>query len=71
MAGVSQAARLAGSYDLSVVVVGVVLIVVAVVLVLMDWDGLSKRMPTQVPPRGLAIVPLLLGIALVAVGLTL
>jgi uncharacterized membrane protein HdeD (DUF308 family) len=59
------------SYDWIVVVLGLAFVAAALVLVLMDWDGLSKRMPTQVPPRGLAIVPLLLGIALVAVGLTL
>jgi hypothetical protein len=52
----------------SVIVLGVVFIGVAVVLVLMDWNGLSTRMPTQVPPRGLAAVPLVVGVALVAAG---
>ena len=50
------------------IVLGVVFIGVAVVLVLMDWNGLSTRMPTQVPPRGLAAVPLVLGVTLVAAG---
>lgn len=51
------------------IVLGVVFIGVGIVLILMDWDGLSTRMPTQVPPRGLAAVPLVLGVALVATGL--
>jgi hypothetical protein len=51
------------------IVLGVIFLGLALVLVLMDWDGLSKRMPTQVPPRALASVPLVLGLALVAAGL--
>ncbi len=51
------------------IVLGVVFIGVGIVLILMDWDGLSTRMPTQVPRRGLAAVPLVLGVALVATGL--
>lgn len=51
------------------IVLGLLLVGLAVVLVLLDWDGLSKRMPTQVPPRALAPLPFVLGVALVATGL--
>jgi hypothetical protein len=39
---------------------------VAGVLLLADWGGLSGRLPTQVPPRRFALVPLVAGLLLVA-----
>ena len=48
---------------------GIALIAVAAVLLLLDAGRLSQRMPTQVPPRGLALVPLGLGILFLLVGL--
>jgi hypothetical protein len=48
---------------------GVVLIVAAVVLLLADWGRLSDRMPTQVPPRAFALLPLCSGVVLLVVGL--
>jgi len=50
-------------------VLGLMLICVGVILVLADSGGLSRRMPTQVPPRAMAAVPLLLGVALVVADL--
>ena len=51
------------------IVVGLILIGLAAVMALADSGQLSRRMPTQVPPRALAAVPLLVGVALVAAGL--
>jgi hypothetical protein len=48
---------------------GLVGIGLALILMFMDWDGLSKRMPTQVPPRTLASVPLALGVILELAGI--
>ena len=45
---------------------GLVLIAVAGVLLLADSGGLSRRMPTQVPPRRFALVPLVGGLLLLA-----
>jgi hypothetical protein len=52
-----------------VFVLGWLLVVVAVVIYVGDGDGLSRRMPTQVPPRALAPVPLLMGCLLIAASL--
>ena len=49
--------------------VGLILIGLAVVMALADSDQLSRRMPMQVPPRAYALVPLLVGVALVAADL--
>ncbi len=51
------------------IVVGLILIGVAAVMAMADSGQLSRRMPTQVPPRALASVPLVVGVALVAAGL--
>ena len=51
------------------IVVGLILIGVAAVMVMADSGQLSRRTPTQVPPRALASVPLVVGVALVAAGL--
>ena len=51
------------------IVVGLILIGVAAVMAIADSGQLSQRMPTQVPPRALASVPLVVGVALVAAGL--
>jgi hypothetical protein len=48
---------------------GLLLIAAAVVLLLADWGGLSRRMPTQVPPSRFALVPLVGGVLLVAFAL--
>ena len=49
--------------------VGLLFIGLAVIMALADSDQLSGRMPTQVPPRAYAFVPLLVGVALVAADL--
>ena len=51
------------------IVVGLILVGLGVATVLADSGQLSRRMPTQVPPRALASVPLVVGVALVAAGL--
>jgi hypothetical protein len=51
------------------IVLGLMLMGVGVIMVLAASGGLSKRMPTQVPPRAMAAVPLLLGVALVVADL--
>ena len=51
------------------IVVGLILIGVAAVMAIADSGQLSRRMPTQVPPRVFACVPLVVGVALVAAGL--
>jgi hypothetical protein len=51
------------------IVVGLILIGLAAVMAPADSGELSRRMPTQVPPRALASVPLVIGVALVAAGL--
>ena len=50
------------------IVVGLILIGLAGVMAMADSGQLSGRMPTQVPPRALASVPLAVGVALVAAG---
>lgn len=50
------------------ITLGLMFMGVALVFILMDWGGLSKRMPTQVPSRTLASVPLALGMVLVVAG---
>ena len=51
------------------IVVGLIFIAAAAVIAMADSGQLSRRMPTQVPPRALACVPLVVGAALVAAGL--
>ena len=51
------------------IVVGLILIGLAAAMTLADSGQLSRRMPTQVPPRALAAVPLLVGVVLVTAGL--
>lgn len=46
---------------------GVILLVVAAVIAVADSGGLSSRMPTQVPRRRVAVVPLVVGVALLVV----
>jgi hypothetical protein len=50
-------------------VVGFLLVGLGAILVLADSGQLSRRMPTQLPPRALAPVALLLGVALIAADL--
>jgi hypothetical protein len=54
-----------GAYAPGVLPVGFLLIAAAVVLLLADWGGLSRGMPTQVPPSRFALVPLVGGVLLV------
>lgn len=46
-----------------------VLIAAAALLLLADSGRLSSRMPTQVPPRAFALLPLAVGVLLLLVGL--
>ena len=48
---------------------GVVFIAAAALLLLADTGRLSARMPTQVPPRAFALLPLALGVVLLLLGL--
>lgn len=50
-------------------VLGLILLGVGVIMVVAASGGLSNRMPTQVPPRAVAAVPLLLGVALIVADL--
>lgn len=50
-------------------VLGLLLLGVGVIMVVAASGGLSNRMPTQVPPRAVAAVPLLLGVALIVADL--
>jgi len=57
----------------AVAVVGGVLVAAGVLMVLMAWDGMDERMPTQVPPWRFAGYPIVAGALLLvvaAVGLT-
>jgi hypothetical protein len=52
--------------------VGSVLVTAGLVMILMAWGGMDKRMPTQVPPRRLARYPIAAGalpLVVAAVGL--
>ena len=51
-------------------VLGLMLVGLGVIIVLAASGDLSKRMPTQVPPRAIAAVPLLAGAALIVADLT-
>jgi len=53
----------------ALVIVGVLLIGVAALWRVADWDRLSERMPTQVLPRRAAWLPFTAGVALVVTGL--
>lgn len=48
----------------ALVVLGSVLLGVAAMLAMADSDRLSRRMPTQVPPRWMAGIPLSAGVLL-------
>jgi len=48
-----------------VLILGCLLVVVAIVLRLADWDHLSSRMPTQVPPPAVQAGVLVVGVILV------
>ena len=50
-------------------VVGVVFIAAAALLLAADMGHLSSRMPTQVPPRAFALLPLGIGVLLLVLGL--
>jgi hypothetical protein len=52
-----------------VTVLGVVFIAAAALLLLVDAGRLSSRMPTQVPPRAFALLPLAVGVVLLLLGL--
>jgi hypothetical protein len=52
-----------------VTVLGVVFIAAAALLLLVDAGRLSSRMPTQVPPRAFALLPLAVGLLLLLLGL--
>ena len=48
-------------------VVGGVLVAAGIVMILMAWGGMDKRMPTQVPPRRFARYPIAAGTLLLVV----
>ena len=48
---------------------GIVFIAAAAVLLAADAGRLSRRMPTQVPPRVLALLPLAVGVVLLLLGI--
>ena len=50
-------------------VVGLVFIAAAAVLLVADAGRLSARLPTQVPPRAFALLPLAAGVLLLVLGL--
>jgi hypothetical protein len=52
-----------------VTVLGLVFIAAAVVLLMADAGHLSSRLPTQVPPKAFALVPLGVGVLLLLIGL--
>jgi hypothetical protein len=51
----------------NMVVIGGLLIATGLLLVLGAWGGLDERMPTQVPPRRLAVYPIAAGLALLLI----
>jgi hypothetical protein len=51
-----------------VTALGIVFIAAAAVLLVADAGRLSHRMPTQVPPRTLALLPLAVGVVLLLLG---
>jgi hypothetical protein len=52
-----------------VTALGIVFIAAAAVPLLADAGRLSQRMPTQVPPRALALLPLAVGVVLLVLGI--
>ena len=50
-------------------VLGLVFIAAAAVLLVADTGQLSSRLPTQVPPRAFALLPLGLGVLFLLLGL--
>lgn len=60
--------RLGGLFA-SAALVGVLLLIASAVLIVGDSDGLSSRMPTQLPPRRFARYPMIAGLALVVIGI--
>jgi hypothetical protein len=52
-----------------VTALGIVFIAAAAVLLLADAGRLSSRLPTQVPPRAYALLPLAVGVLLLLLGL--
>jgi hypothetical protein len=50
-------------------VLGIVFIAAAAVLLVADAGRLSARLPTQVPPRWVALLPLAVGVLLLLLGL--
>jgi hypothetical protein len=49
-------------------VLGLLLVAAGALLVLADADGISRRLPTQVPPRSFARYPIAVGVALIVLG---
>jgi len=53
----------------SVTALGLVFIAAAAVLLIADTGHLSRRLPTQLPPRSVALLPLTVGILFLVLGL--
>ena len=49
--------------------VGLVLLSAAGVIILVDSGGMSRRMPTQVPPRRIALYPFIAGVTLLVIAI--
>jgi hypothetical protein len=50
-------------------VFGLVFVAAAALLLVADTGRLSSRLPTQVPPKAFALLPLAVGVVLLLVGL--
>jgi hypothetical protein len=53
----------------SMTALGLVFVAAAALILIADTGRLSARLPTQVPPRAFALLPLALGAVLLLVGL--
>ena len=52
----------------TVTLLGFLLLAAGALLAIADGDGISRRMPTQVPPRSFARYPIAAGLALIVIG---
>jgi hypothetical protein len=53
---------------MAMAIAGTLVFLVGVVIRLMGWGGLDERMPTQIPPRRYARLPMLIGGTTIFVG---
>ena len=50
-----------------IAVLGFVVVASSVLIAIADVGGMSRRMPTQIPPRRVAMYPLVAGVALLVI----